>query len=76
MLTNLRLARLEKSLSQFELGLKAEVAPHRISLAERRFTILEKDEYERLAKFLDKPLDWILVDQPEVLPFGGMRKKK
>ena len=76
MLKNMKLARLQQSLSQVELGILAEVPPNRISLAERGLTILEEDEYERLAKILDKPLDWILVDQPKVLPFGGMRQKR
>jgi transcriptional regulator with XRE-family HTH domain len=75
MLKNLKLARLERSLSQLELAILAEVSPNRISLAERGLTILEIEEYQRLAKELDKPLDWILEDQPEVLPFGGLRRK-
>ena len=74
MLTNLRFARLERSMSQFELGIRAEVAPHRISLAERRMIILDENEYKRLANVLGKPLKWILEDQAEALPFGGMRK--
>ena len=76
MLKNLKLERLQQSLSQVELAILAEVPPNRISLAERGLTILEKDEYKRLAEVLVKPLKWILEDQPEVLPFGGLRQKR
>ena len=44
MLTKLKLARLERGLSQLELGIKAEVPPYKVSLSERRLTILDDGE--------------------------------
>ena len=62
-------------LSQLELGIMAEVAPHRISLSERALIILEKEEKERLSIVLKKDVGWLFKEEPKVLPFGGMPKK-
>ena len=74
MLTKLKLARLERGLSQLELGIKAEVPPYKVSLSERRLTILDDGEKERIAKVLGKKVEWLFADEPEELPFGGIGK--
>lgn len=75
MLTRLRLTRLEQGFSQLALGVQAEVHPNRLSLCERRLTLLDDDEQARVAAILHVEAAWLFGDLPESLPFGGMRRK-
>jgi transcriptional regulator with XRE-family HTH domain len=75
MLTRLKLKRLEHGLSQLALGLQAEVHPNRLSLCERRLTLLNEDEQTRVAAILNVDAAWLFSDLPESLPFGGVRRK-
>jgi hypothetical protein len=75
MLTRLKLKRLDNGLSQLALGLQAEVHPNRLSLCERRLTLLDEDEQTRVATVLHVEAGWLFGDLPESLPFGGRRRK-
>jgi transcriptional regulator with XRE-family HTH domain len=75
MLSRLKYIRLDKGLSQLQLGILAEVHPCRISLAERKLEILTPEEQKRISKVLETEEEWLFEDAPVSLPFGGERRR-
>ena len=75
MLSRLKLTRLEQGMSQLALGIRADVHPNKISLAERHLGFLTPQEEQRIAAILKADQKWLFGDLPESLPFGGMQRR-